>query len=115
MAPQLTVTESDACAEPSLEVVTCAVLSIVAQLAFVVLEVMCTFLLAPEASVPKLHVSTPPLIEQPPSEFAASIDHDRPACVGNVSVTVTPRVSPAPALVAVMTKPIVSPALTVAW
>src|SRR5439155_1428900 len=81
---------------------------------FVVGDVMCTFFDAPEASVPKLHVNTPPLIEQRLSEFAASIDQERPACVGSVSLTVTVRASPAPVLVAVIVKPIGSPADTVA-
>ena len=54
-----------------------------------------------------------PAIEQPASEPAAT-DQLRPAVVGRLSVTVTVRASPVPSFVAVMTKPISSPAETVA-
>jgi hypothetical protein len=113
MLPQLTVVDALACAAPSLLVDTDALLLIVAQLADVVGDVMCTDLLCPLVSVPQVQVSTDPAIEHPASEPAA-IDQFRPPLVGRVSVTVTVRASPEPLFFAVMTNPIGSPALTVA-
>ena len=109
---QFTTTCAVACAEPSFVVVTLAVFEIVAQLAKVVAEVRWTFLLAPAASVPKLHVRTPLEIEHPVSELAASMLHDSPLVVGRLSVTVTPVAEPAPSFFAVIVNPIVSPAFT---
>src|SRR5437667_190623 len=114
MSPQLTVVDAVACAAPSLLVDTFAVLGIAAQLSLVVALVMWTCLDWFVVSVPKLHVRTPPEIEQPLLEFAPSIDQLTPVLIGSVSVTVTVRASPAPVFVAVMTNPIVSPAETVA-
>src|SRR5688572_30612808 len=105
MSPQLTVVEAFAWALPSLLADTDAWFGIVAQLADVVGDVMCTDFEAFEASVPQLQVSTEAVIEQPASEPAAT-DQLRPAVVGRLSVTVTVRASPAPLFVAVMTNPI---------
>src|SRR6478736_2844428 len=114
MLPQLTVTLAVELPEPSLLVDTFAVLLMTPHESFVVWLTRWTCLLAPEASVPQLQVSTPAEIEQPVSLLAASIDQLVPALTGSVSVTVTPRASPAPEFVAVTRNPIWSPALTVA-
>src|SRR6266480_1575020 len=111
---QLTVIDALAESEPSFVVVTFAVLSTEPQVAAVVGEVMCTCLLAPVARLPKLHVRTPLVIEQPESLPAASIDQFTPGSDGKVSVTVTPDAVPAPLLDAVIVYPIGSPAVTVA-
>src|SRR3712207_1105057 len=112
MSGQSTVVESSAVSLPSFDVVTEPVLLIVAQLACVVGLVMCTFLEAPPASTPQLQVSVPLAMEQPRSDPAESMVHDRPALAGSRSVTVTSRASPAPLFFAVIVKPIGDPALT---
>src|SRR5947208_2382331 len=89
MSGQRTVTESLAEAEPSLVVVTVALLLTVPQVAAVVGEVMWTFLVAAVAMSPKLQLSAPPPMEQPRVEFAASMDQLNPAFEGRVSVRVT--------------------------
>jgi len=100
---QLTVIEvGPALAVPSFPVVTLALLVTVPHDAKVVGEVRCTWALALGASVPKLQVRTPVVIEHPAVEPAASIDQLRPALVGRVSVTVTFVADPAPLLVAVI-------------
>lgn len=109
---QFTTTCAVDCAEPSFAVVTWAVFGIVAQLADVVGETMCTDADAPGASEPKLHVSTPLAIEQ--AEFVGLIVQFNPDVVGRVSLIVTLVAVPVAAalLVAVMVKPMLSPALT---
>ena len=107
-----TVTFAEALPEPSFPVATEAWFEMVAQLAKVVGLVMCTDAEAPDASVPKLHVSVPLEMEHPAT--AGLIDQESPDCVGSWSVTTTLVRSPAPELEAVMVKPIDSPAFTVA-
>src|SRR5512144_1445307 len=107
-----TSTASPSLSEPSFDVVTDAVLSIVPQEANAVGDVMCTDLLWLRARSPQLQVSVPLAIEQPESLFAPSIVQLRPASSGSVSITVTPCAVPEPVLVASMTKPMSSPALT---
>ena len=80
-------------------------LSSTPQLSLVVAEVTWTAFDAPDATVPQSQVSTPPPIEQPLSEPAASIDQDTPALAGSGSVTVTPPASPAPEFAAVIRNP----------
>src|SRR5439155_1558911 len=56
----------------------------------------------------------PAVMDQPVLELAVSMLQDSPALVGRVSSTVTPWAVPAPELVTVTTKPMGSPAFTVA-
>src|SRR6266480_2002650 len=112
---QSTVIVALAASPPSFVVVTPAVLSTTPQLAAVVDEMMCTDLLSLEPRSPKSQVSTPLVIEQPASLFAASIDQSSPPLVGSVSVTVTPWAVPAPLLVTSIVNPMPSPAVTVPW
>src|SRR5439155_94298 len=112
-----TVTLALAWPDPSLEVVTNAVLSTgeSAGVAEVVGLVMCTCTESPAAMVPMGQVRAPEAIEQagavvPP----ASMDQEVPASVGRVSVRATPLATPGPALETVTVNPIGSPAETVA-
>src|SRR5437763_1443325 len=57
---------------------------------------------------------TPAVIDQPLSEWAASIDQLVPGLLGSVSLPVTLLSIPAPELVSVIVNPIWSPAETVA-
>lgn len=109
---QFTTTCAEDCAVPSFDVLTRARLVIVAQLALVVDETMCTDAEAAGASEPKLHVSTPLVIEQPVT--AGLMDQLSPVVLGSVSVMTTPVAVPKAAalLVTVMVKPIWLPALT---
>src|SRR5829696_5753099 len=107
-----TATDAESESDPSYDVATVPVLSIVPQLAAVVELVTCTDLLAPAANVPNSHVSSPAAIEHPESELCSSIDHTRPAASGNASVTVTSRASPSPTFATVSVNPISSPAFT---
>src|SRR5438128_655773 len=113
MLGQLTTMLAVALSEPSLVVVTLAVFGMVVQEAEVVGEVMWTWLLAPDARSAGPKLRTPPLMLHPLDELAASIVQLVPAVVGSVSLTVTPCAVPAPVLLTVTTKPMVSPALTV--
>ena len=87
-----------------------AVLSIVPQLCAVVGDEMCTVRVAPAASVPKSHDSTPAVIEH--AATSGDSDQTRPPPVGSVSATVTPVAAPGPALVTVIVNPMRSPADT---
>ena len=95
----------DALSDPSLVVVTFAVLSTgeLAAVAEVVPEVMCTVKDAPEAMSPKEQDRTPAEMLHPELDPPASMDQDRPALVGRVSVTVTLWAVPAPVLDTVIT------------
>src|SRR5215217_2122435 len=110
MSAQLTSTEAEDSSNPSLVVVTDAVLSTSPQFALVVVAITCTVELAPPASVSCLKTSLPPAISQ--SALAGSIVQVRPA--GRTSVKSRPLASPSPWLVSVTVKPICSPAETLA-
>jgi hypothetical protein len=88
-----------------------AVLVIVAHDAAVVGDETCTVLDCPGPRSPKLHDSTPAVIEQ--SATSGDSDHTSPAVAGNVSVKVTPLAVPGPALDTVIENPIAVPADTV--
>src|SRR2546425_151144 len=110
---QVTVTEALDVSLPSLLVETLPVLLTVApQVAAVVGELMCTVAWAPEARSPMLQVSTPVVIEQVAAAVPPLTDQLRPALLGKVSVTVTPWAVPAPVLLTVRVKPMLSPAFT---
>src|SRR5919204_475640 len=83
MAAPRTSTESEAVSEPSLEVLTEAVLS--AGVAEVVPEEMCTVSTAPGAMSPKEQDRTPAEIEQLPAPVPPSMDQEVPASVGRTS------------------------------
>src|SRR5439155_1577572 len=96
-----TVTLALAWRDPSLEVVTTAVLwtGESAGVAEVVGLVRCTCTEAPAARVPMVQVRTPEPIEQPGAVVPpASMDQEVPASVGRVSVRATPLATPGPAL-----------------
>src|SRR2546427_506483 len=114
MAAPRTTMESDALSDPSLEVVTLAVLSTgeLPAVAEVVGEEMCTVSTAPEAMSPKEQDRTPAEMEQLPAPVPPSMDQEVPGSVGSGSLTVTPWATPAPLLVTVMVNPMVSPAET---
>ncbi len=76
------------------------------QVADVVLLMMWTVALAPEASVAGPNVSVPATIDHVPTGDWLSIDQLRPAITGRTSVTVTLKADPSPVLVTVTTKPI---------
>src|SRR5439155_302596 len=107
--------ETDALSDPSLEVVTLAVLSTgeLSAVAEVVAEEMCTVKDAPEAMSPKEQDRTPAEIEQLPAPVPPSMDQEVPGSVGRVSFTYTLWATPAPLLVTVMVNPMGSPADTV--
>ena len=88
-----------------------AVLAIVAHDAAVVGEEICTVRDWPSARSPKLHDSTPAVIEHAATSGAS--DHTSPALTGNVSVSVTPVAVPGPVLETVMVNPMAVPAETV--
>src|SRR6266704_4731709 len=114
MDAQLTVIATGpAEAEPSLVVVTEAVLLTVGHVALVVGEVMWTWTDPDAARSAGPYTRWPePLMENPALEFAWSMDQDRPALAGRGSSTVRLRAIPDPTLLTVTTNPIVSPALT---
>src|SRR5947199_71888 len=85
-------------AEPSLEVVTEAELLTVPQVAWVVGEVMWTWVLAPPARLAGPKDSTPPEMLHLELELAASMVQLSPALVGRVSDIVTPLAVPTPVL-----------------
>src|SRR6266566_3065861 len=104
MVAQLTVIPTGPTeAEPSLEVVTEAVLFTVPHVALVVGEVMWTWVLAPPARSAGPKCSAPEEMLHPELELAVSMDQLRPALVGRVSVTVTPLAVPVPLLDTVTT------------
>src|SRR5688572_3255829 len=110
MFGQFTVTEAESVSDPSLPVATEAVLDTRPQVAAVVDELMWIGpTVPPPAMVPRLQVSVPAAMAQSPK---ASTDQDRPAVVGRTSVTTTLVAEPVPWLWTMMSKPIVSPALT---
>src|SRR5438093_228073 len=113
MAAPRTSMESEALSEPSLVVVTLAVLSTgeVAAVAEVVPEVMCTVKEAPGARSTGPQDRTPAAMAQEGS-VELSMDQLSPASVGRGSDTVTLRAVPAPELVTVMANPMGSPAET---
>src|SRR6059036_1189260 len=84
---QLTVMDAEACAVPSLDVVTVAVLLTVPHVLVVVGDVMWTCLLRPAPSVPNEHVSAPLEMTHPVSEPPTSMVQDVPLFVGRVSET----------------------------
>src|SRR5438270_233451 len=88
--------------EPSLVVVKLAWLDSVplghGAVAAVVGLVMWTWLEAPAARVAGPKLSVVPVMDQPASEWAASMLQDRPGLVGSGSETVTPVALPVPAL-----------------
>ena len=86
-------------------------LVIVAHDAAVVGEEICTVRDWPAARSPKLHESTPAVIEQ--AATSGDSDHTSPALTGNVSVSVTPVAVPGPVLETVMVNPMAVPAETV--
>src|SRR5438128_1617419 len=79
---QLTVIEASDESDPSLLVVTPAVLGTRPQLAEVVGEVMCTVAVAPDARSPMLQVSTPTEIAQVAAAVPPFTDQLRPALLG---------------------------------
>src|SRR5205823_6523583 len=84
---QFTVMSAEASATPSLAVATVAELWTVPQVAEVVGEEMWTETDAPEARSPKLHVSTPKVIEQPAT--GGVMVQLVPGFVGRLSLTTT--------------------------
>src|SRR5437773_1066536 len=89
MAPQLTVIPTGPTeAEPSLEVVTEAELLTTPQVAWVVGEVMWTWVLAPPARLAGPKDSTPAVMLHPAVELAVSLHDALPVLVGRVSDTV---------------------------
>ena len=88
-----------------------AVLMIVAHDAAVVGEEICTVRDWPAARSPKLHDSTPAVIEH--AATSGDSDHTSPALTGSVSVSVTPLAVPGPVLETVIVNPIAVPAETV--
>src|SRR2546428_64904 len=102
-----TTMESDALSDPSLEVVTLAVLSTgeLPAVAEVVGEEMRTANAAPEAMSPKEQDRTPAEMEQLPAPVPPSMDQEVPGSVGSVSLTFTLWAPLAPLLVAVMVNP----------
>src|SRR5256884_8681 len=115
MAAPSTTMEADALSDPSLVVVTLAVLSTgeLAGVAEVVREEMCTVKTAPEAMSPKEQDRTPAEMEQLPAPVPPSMDQEVPGSVGRVSLTFTLWATPAPLLVTVRANPMASPAATV--
>src|SRR4051794_28913321 len=109
-----TTTWSVSSSEPSLVVVTWAVLTtgLSATVALVVGLVMCTVRTWPEARSPRLQVRVPAVMAHCAAAVPPSMDQLVPASVGIGSVTVTPLASPGPLLVTVIVKPILSPADT---
>src|SRR2546426_1061446 len=104
MAPHFTVIPTGPTeAEPSLEVVTEAELLTVPQVAWVVGEVMWTWVLAPPARLAGPKDSTPPEMLHPELELAVSVVQLSPALMGKVSDTVTFLAVPTPVLDTVMT------------
>src|SRR4051812_28567624 len=107
-----------ACADPSLVVVTFAVLSYVEHSVADVVAVMWTLKLPPAArSVgpqPRTWAGLVPVIAHRPALDCVSIDQVTPAPepAGKLSVTVTPLAVPVPLFVTLIVKPILSPALT---
>src|SRR5439155_1479698 len=114
LAPSTTM-EADALSDPSLVVVTLAVLSTgeLAAVAEVVPEVMCTVKDAPEAMSPKEQDRTPAEMEQLPAPVPPSMDQEVPGSVGRVSLTFTLLATPATVLVTVLVHATVSAAVTV--
>src|SRR5437763_347408 len=108
-APSTTM-ESEALSDPSLVVVTLAVLSTgeLAAVAEVVPEVMCTVKDAPEAMSPKEQDRTPAEMEHRAGPVPPLMDQEVPGSVGSGSLTDTPLANPAPLLVTVMVNPMVS-------
>ena len=100
---QRTTTDAESWSVPLSVVVTLAVLLIVAHEAGVVGLVMCTDLDASSAERARScrSASADAPIEQPASEFGASIVQLRPALAGRMSVTVTLVALPGPELVTV--------------
>src|SRR4029079_19152297 len=94
--------------DPSLDVLTAAVLLITPQSPASVVATTWTAVSAPAASVLGANTRFWPWIDQPAD--AGEIDQLRPD--GRTSVKVTPFASPAPVLRSVTVKPICSPALT---
>src|SRR5438128_2367944 len=115
MAAPSTTMEADALSDPSLEVVTLAVLSTgeLAGVAEVVPEVMCTVKDAPEAMSPKEQDRTPAEMEQCASPVPPLMDQEVPGSVGSVSFTDTYSLSLHAALLMLMVNPMGSPADTV--
>src|SRR3954467_9421946 len=109
-----TTTWSVSSSEPSLVVVTWAVLTtgLSATVALVVGLVMCTVRTWPEARSPRLQVRVPAVMAHWAAAVPPLMVQLVPASVGIGSVTVTPFASPGPLLVTVIVKPIVSPAET---
>src|SRR5207244_13484634 len=107
MAAASTTMESDALSDPSLDVVTLAVLSSgeLDGVAEVVSEEMCTVKNAPEAMSPKEQDRTPAEMEQLPAPVPPLMDQEGPGSVGSGSLTDTPLATPAPLLVRVMVNP----------
>src|SRR2546428_3918688 len=108
MAAPRTTMESDALSDPSLEVVTLAVLSTgeLPAVAEVVGEEMCTVSTAPEAMSPKEQDRTPAEMEQLPAPVPPLLDQKVPGPLASVSLTFTPWATPAPSLVPVMLNPL---------
>src|SRR4051794_16832135 len=109
-----TTTWSVSSSEPSLVVVTWAVLTtgLSATVALVVGLVMCTVRTWPEARSPRLQVRVPMAMAHWAAAVPPLIVQLVPASVGIGSVTVTPLATPGPLLVTVIRKPIASPAET---
>src|SRR3954454_3974442 len=109
-----TTTWSVSSSEPSLVVVTWAVLTtgLSATVALVVGLVMCTVRTWPEARSPRLQVRVPAVMAHCAAAVPPLMVQLVPASVGIGSVTVTPFASPGPLLVTVIRKPIASPAET---
>jgi hypothetical protein len=87
---------------PALSVVRLALFTTLPQVAAVVGEEMWTVLLAPEAMLPKVQVSTPAEMEQSAAPVPPSIVQLKPAFVGSVSCRTTLEAVPAPLFVTVI-------------
>src|SRR5439155_696446 len=114
MAAPRTTMESDALSDPSLEVVTLAVLSTgeLPAVAEVVGEEMCTVSTAPEAMSPKEQDRTPAEMEQLPAPVPPLMDQEVPGSVGSGWFTRTLHAFPARRSSDLMVNPMVSPAET---
>ena len=108
IAAHSTSTVAVSLSEPSLVVVTEAVLSTRPQSSLSVVATTWTVVVAPAASVDGARTSLPSAIDQPAD--AGEIDQAKPA--GRTSVNCTPFASPAPAFFSVTVNPICSPAET---
>src|SRR5439155_4605 len=115
MAAPNTTMESDPVSDPSLVVVTLAVLSTgeLAAVAEVVGEEMCTVKEAPEAMSPNEQDRTPAEMEHRPAPVPPSMDQEVPGSVGSGSLADPPLAVSALLLLAVLAISMGSPADTV--